>query len=219
MKRIAVLLSGSGYLDGSEIRESVAVLWALSRAGAKVQCYAPDAAQLDVVNSMTGNCVSGESRNMLVESARIARGQALPLSSLAVNSSDFDGVIIPGGYGVAKNLCSFASLGAAGTVHADIEKVLLAMHRERKRIGAVCIAPALVALVFRGQGLELTVGEKSEASVEIEKLGHRHVVCAADSCHFDEQNQIASTPAYMCEQAPLHHIFEGIRKLVDRVVQ
>ncbi|HAR43573.1 MAG TPA: isoprenoid biosynthesis protein ElbB [Bdellovibrionales bacterium] len=219
MKKIAVVLCGSGYRDGSEIRESVAVLWALSQFPVSVQCFAPDGDQVDVVNCMTGQAVTGERRNMLIESSRIARGDVLPLKQLVTDASHYAGIVLPGGYGAAKNLCSFAFQGAQGEVRPDLKAILIDFHKAGKPIGAICIAPAILALAFKCHPLELTLGEQGDASVEIEKLGHEHFVCKADECHYDARNKIASTPAYMCEGAPLFQIFEGIRKVVERVVQ
>lgn len=219
-KKIAVVLCGSGYLDGSEIRESVATLWALSEQAAKtplqVQCFAPDAEQHDVMNCLTGQAMP-EKRNMLVEAARIARGAVLPVSELL--AAEYDAVVLPGGYGAAKNLCTFAFKGSQGSVRPELQKILTSFHAAKKPIGAICISPALVALAFRGQGFELTVGAAGEAAGEIEKLGHRHVVCAANGCHVDSVNRVVTTPAYMYDDAPLHEIFEGIRKLVGEVVR
>ena len=216
-KKIAVVLCGSGYRDGSEIRESVAVLWALSRQPVSIQCFAPDAVQADVANCLTGQTIANETRNMLVESARIARGQILALSKL--NSDEFDALILPGGFGAAKNLCTFASEGARGSVRPELQKILESMHTAHKPIGAICIAPAIVALAFKGKGLELTVGATSETSQEIERLGHHHKVCTPHDCHVDQTHKIITTPAYMYDDAALHDIFTGIQKLVDRVVR
>lgn len=218
-KKIAIVLCGSGYKDGSEIRESVGVLWALSQAGAEVQCFAPNDKQWDVVNCLTGEVVSGETRNMLVESARIARGNVLPLEKLRETYSKYDGIVLPGGFGAAKNLCSFAREGSKGSVRPELTEILLGMHRAGKPIGAVCIAPALLALAFKGTKLELTLGATGEASAEIEKLGHKHVVCRPNEAHYDTAHKIATTPAYMYDDGVLHEIFEGIRKVVERVVQ
>ena len=215
-KKIAVILCGSGYKDGSEIRESVAVLWALSHLSAEAHCFAPDAAQADVVNCLTGEQAKGESRNMLVESARIARGQVKPLSEL--RPENFDAIILPGGFGAAKNLCDFAFKGSAGTVLPALATVLQEFHSKRKPIGAVCIAPAILAMTFRNVALELTLGAPGEAAQEIEKLGHRHVVCQASDCHVDRQNRVVTSPAYMYDQAPLHEIFDGIRRCVAEVI-
>lgn len=209
---MAILLCGSGFKDGSEIREAVGVLWALSQQSVGAQCFAPDGEQADVVNGLSGKPMAAEKRNMLIESARIARGDVLPITQLDVRQ--FTGLIIPGGFGVAKNLCNFASLGSKGTVCADVTKVLEAFLAARKPVGAVCIAPAVLALAFKGRELELTVGPTSEASQEIEKLGHKHFVCRPDRCHVDSTHAIVSTPAYMYDKAPLHEIFDGIRMMV-----
>lgn len=215
-KKIAVILCGSGFKDGSEIRESVGVLWALSRHDVTVDCFALDALQYDVVNCLTGESVQ-EQRNQLVESARIARGKIQKLSEL--DSSQYDALIIPGGFGAAKNLCDFALKGSGGTPHPLVQEKLQNFSKESKPIGAVCIAPAILALTFRNKALELTVGAPSETSTEIEKLGHRHVVTEADACCIDNKHNVISTPAYMYDEAPLCDIFEGIRKLVDEVVK
>jgi enhancing lycopene biosynthesis protein 2 len=216
-KKIAVILCGSGFKDGSEIREAVAVLWALSQEPVEVQCFAPDAPQHDVVNCFTGQSVAGETRNMLVEAARIARGNILPLSKLDAN--DYAAVVMPGGFGAAKNLSTFAFKGSGGTVRPDVEAVLRAFHAANNPIGAVCIAPAVVALAFKGKGLELTVGAGGEAAQEIEKLGHRHHECAANEILVDAKNRVVTTPAYMFDDAPLHEVFTGIQKLVRGVVK
>ena len=217
MKKVAVILCGSGFKDGSEIRESVGVLWALSEAGAETEIFALNSAQADVVNCLTLEAVAGETRNQLVEAARIARGKISPLEKLDV--TQFDAVILPGGFGAAKNWCTFATQGSQGKVNPQIQKTLQAFYAARKPIGAVCIAPAVVAMAFPGRGFELTVGDNSEASQEIEKLGHRHVVKKANEYHIDNENRIVTTPAYMYDAAPLHEIFAGIRGLVRRVLE
>lgn len=215
-KTIGVILCGSGFKDGSEIRESVATLWALSQHDVVVKCYAPNVPQTEVVNCLTGEQVKNETRNMLVESARIARGQVQPLDQFS--EGEIDALIIPGGYGAAKNLCNFAYKGAEGEVRSDLLQILENMHTHKKPIGAICIAPAIVGLALKNKNIKLTLGAQGEASQEIEKLGHRHQVCAADECVIDEAHRILSTPAYMHDQAPLHQIFEGIRKLVAELV-
>ncbi len=215
MKKIAVILAGSGYLDGSEIREAVGVLWALSPHPVEVQCFAPDVDQRDVVNHLTSQPVE-ERRNVLVESARIARGKVRPLSELA--AKEFDALIMPGGFGAAKNLCTFAFEGARGSVIPDLARVLSEFHNASKPIGAACIAPAILALNWKDTPLELTVGAASDSSAEIEKLGHKHIVTQPNEIHIDRAHCIVTTPAYMYDDAPLHEIFEGIRKMVEAVV-
>ena len=214
-KKIAVILCGSGFKDGSEIRESVGVLWALSRHNVGVDCFALDALQHDVVNCLTGESVP-EKRNQLAEAARIARGKISKLEEL--DPSQYAAIILPGGFGAAKNLCDFALRGSTGTAQPLVKEKLLAFHSQSKPIGAVCIAPAVVALSMKTP-LTLTLGATGEASAEIEKLGHRHVVTSANDICVDTKNKIVSTPAYMYDNAPLCDIFEGIRKLVDEIVK
>jgi enhancing lycopene biosynthesis protein 2 len=216
MKKAAVILCGSGFKDGSEIRESVAVLFALSEAGIQAQCFASDEPQKDVVNCLTGE-PAAETRNQRVEAARIARGDVKKLSEL--KAGDYDLLVIPGGYGAAKNLCDFAFKGASGIVQQDLKRALQDFHSQKKPIGAVCIAPAILALAFPGMKLELTLGEASEASAEIEKLGHRHVPKKAHEWHVCAKDKIVTTPAYMQDQAPLHEIFAGVRGMVRELAK
>ena len=215
MKKVAVILSGSGYLDGSEIREAVGVLWALSVHKAEVQCFAPDSNQSDVIDHLAGKPVDAQ-RNVLVESARIARGKVKPLSELL--AKDFDAVVMPGGFGAAKNLSTFAFEGADGTVLPDLERAIRTTIRSGKPLGAACIAPAVVALAMKGTPLELSVDAVCDASNEIEKLGHKHFVTQPDEIHVDRAHNIVTTPAYMYDDAPLADIFEGIRKMVETVM-
>lgn len=214
--KIAVVLCGSGYLDGSEINEAVATLWALSENHAEARCYAPDREQTEVVNCLTGRKVTGETRNMQVEAARIARGKVLPLSDL--NPAEFDGIILPGGFGAAKNLCSFAFEGIHGTVMPELKSVLEKFHQAGKPIGAICIAPMIVGMAFPKKNFAMTLGEKSEASAALEKLGHQHVECATDQCHVDRANRVVTTSAFMDSNAALRDLFHGIRELVSEVI-
>ncbi len=216
MKKIAVILCGSGFKDGSEIRESVAVLWGLSSLPVEVQCFAPNLPQKDVINCLTQEPMA-EQRNMWVESARIARGEVKDLETL--HESDFDALIIPGGFGVAKNLCSFASEGSKGSVIPTLQKKLEQFFEAKKPIGAVCIAPAVLALAFKGKELELTVGAAGEAAQEIEKLGHHHIVKKVEECHVDIKNKIVTTPAYMYGDAKLHLLFQGVQGLCNAILE
>jgi len=215
-KKIAVVLCGSGFKDGSEIRESVGALLALDQHHAEAFCFAPDDFQHDVVNCLTGEIDSLQERNMLVESARIARGKVKPLHVL--DPEKFDGIIIPGGFGAAKNLCTFGLRGIQGEVRSDLEKILKKFHALNKPIGAICIAPAILALTFRSTSLQLTVGESSSTSEALEKLGHKHIPCESASAVWDSKNKVASTPAYMNDEATLSDIFKGIDKLVQYVL-
>ena len=216
MKSIAVILSGCGYLDGAEIRESVATLWALSQHDVEVKIFAPDAPQIVVMNHYSGK-TTGETRNILTEAARIARGKIEPLSQLS--DHDYDALIMPGGFGVAKNLCTFATEGAAGTIlYKELVQNITVMHSDGRPIGAICIAPALIGLALKGRKLEITLGADEGEAEEMRKLGHTHFVTKPNEIHIDSANKIVTTPAYMYENAPINEVFEGIKKLVDEVM-
>jgi enhancing lycopene biosynthesis protein 2 len=216
MKTIAVVLSGCGYLDGAEIRESVATLWALSQHDVEYKIFAPDEPQVVVMNHYSGKA-TGDTRNMLVEAARIARGKIEPLSQ--ISDHDYDALIMPGGFGVAKNLCTFASEGAKGTIlYKELQNDIAGMHADGRPIGAICIAPALIGLALKGKKLELTLGEDGNEAEEMQKLGHTHFVTNPNEIHIDKTNKIVTTPAYMYDNAPINEVFEGIKKLVDEVL-
>jgi len=217
MKKAAVVLCGSGFKDGSEIRESVAVLFALSEMGVEASCFALDENQFDVVNCLTLENVPNENRNQLVESARIARGEVKPLSQL--ETKDFDILVIPGGFGAAKNLCNFSSKGSVGEVNPTLKEKLLDFYQQKKPIGAVCIAPAILALAFKDKSIDITLGGESGAVEEILKLGHTHIPKKAFEWHVSEVHRMVTTPAYMHDKAPLHEIFMGIRGMVIELVK
>ena len=218
MKKVAVLLCGSGFKDGSEIHESVLTLLALSKRGVTVRCFAQDRDQHHVVNALTGAASSGEVRNQRVESARIARGEVDPLSSLQV--LDFDALILPGGFGAAKNLCTYAFEGADGRVMPEVSRVLQAFFANRKPIGAICIAPMILALEFKGSGLHLTFGPKDEeVDANARALGQVPVECPVEEICVDEAHRVVTTPAYMYEKPAIHRVAEGIDRLVDAVLK
>lgn len=215
MKKVAVLLSGCGVFDGAEIHESVLVLLALDRAQAQVQCVAPDVPQHHVVNHLTRQPVPGESRNVLVESARLARGNIKPLSQ--VQPGEVDAVIVPGGFGAAKNLCDFALAGEAFAVQPEVAAFLSAAHRAGKPLGFVCIAPAIAARLFGGAGVELTVGNDAGTARALESAGARHVNCTVFNVVVDRKLKIVTTPAYMLA-GRISEAEAGITKLVQAVL-
>lgn len=212
--KIGVVLSGCGVFDGAEIHESVLVLLALSETGAEAVCLAPEIDQAHVVDHLTGQ-PSGEKRSVLREAARIARGRVTSLNKADVQ--DLDAVIFPGGYGVVKNLCSFAFDGVKARVEPSVEKLIREMHAAGKPIGAVCIAPVLIARALKGQGLTLTIGSEADPAQAIEALGHRHSLCDVREICVDKKNRVVSTPAYMLARN-LGEAAEGIRKLVTEVL-
>lgn len=213
-KRVAVVLSGCGVYDGSELHEASACLVHLSRLEVAVDMYAPDVPQMHVIDHCKGEPIKGETRNVLVESARIARGKITPLSSL--KAADYDGIVFPGGFGAAKNLCNFATSGADMTVIPDVERVLNEFHEAKKPIGLCCISPLLAAKVF--PGVEVTVGSSDDPAAQaVNAMGGRHVAKDVNESHTDETNRVITAPAFMYGEAPLHDIFDGIGKMIAGV--
>ena len=210
-KRIGVVLSGCGVYDGAEIHEAVITLLALDRMGAEAVICAPDVPQLHVVNHLTGEVAEGESRNVLVESARIARGNIRDIRE--VSADELDGLILPGGFGAAKNLCDFAVRGPECEVQEDVAALVRAVHRQGKPIAAVCIAPALIARVLGEEGPELTIGTDEQTAEGIEKMGARHVDCPVREFVVDRERRLISTPAYMLAES-IGEAADGIEKTV-----
>lgn len=217
MKHVAVVLSGCGFLDGAEITEAVSVLVHLDRRGLAFACFAPDIPQASVVNHATHTPGAG-TRNVLEESARIARGKISPLASL--KAADFDAIVFPGGFGVAKNLCDFAGKGPDCSVQFDVARVVREFHAARKPIGLCCIAPVLAARVLGtasgGPGCELTIGSDPGTAAALSKMGASNVDHLVTEAHLDAERRIVSTPAYMCESGP-SGVFTGIGRLVDEL--
>lgn len=217
--KVAVVLCGCGRADGSEIHESVACLIHLARLGVRYRCFAPDAPQVDVINHLTGK-PANESRNMLLEAARIARGDIDPISAL--KSEEFDAVVFPGGFGAAKNLCTFAKDGENCTVHPDVERIVKGFHSARKPVGMCCIAPVIGAKVLGtgrgGPGVRVTLGEPGPASEAVARMGSKHERRAVTEACIDEPNQLATSPAYMDDSASPWQVYEGIGKMIEAVV-
>ncbi|XP_075053644.1 glutamine amidotransferase-like class 1 domain-containing protein 3, mitochondrial [Mixophyes fleayi] len=220
--RVAMVLSGCGVYDGTEIHEASAILVHLSRAGAEVKMFAPNIPQMHVIDHSKGEA-SQESRNVLVESARLARGDIAALSQL--NAQDHDAVIFPGGFGAAKNLSSFAVDGESCRVNSDVERVLQDFKKAKKPIGLCCIAPVLAAKVI--PGVEVIVGQEEEqggkwpyagTSKAICALGGKHCAKEVHEVHVDKTHSVVTTPAFM-GQAPLHRIFDGIGEMVSAVIK
>ncbi len=208
MKKIAVILSGCGHQDGSEIHEATLTLWAIHKNGADFVCFAPDMEQRDVIDHRNGQPLP-ETRNVLVESARIARGNIRPLTEFVAD--DFDGLIIPGGFGAAKNLCDFAEKGADMTVLSDVERAVLAIYRAQKPLGALCIAPVILARLL--PEVVLTTGQPGGAAATIENMGARHENTQAGQISVDKKHRVVSTPCYMLDSR-IDEIAEGIDTLV-----
>jgi len=213
-KKIGVLLSGCGVYDGSEIHEAVLTMLFLDQAGAEIICMAPDIPQAQVINHLTMEEMKG-TRNVLVESARIARGEIKNLSD--VKSVDLDALILPGGFGAAKNLSDFAFKGPRGEVNPDVKRLIDDMVNANKPIGALCIAPATVGMALKDKSPELTIGSDEETIGALQALGVKHTVCAVDEIVVDEKNKVVSTPAYMLGPG-IKDVAKGIEKVVKEVL-
>lgn len=213
MKNVGVVLSGCGVYDGTEIHEAVLTLLALDRAGAQAVCFAPDKPQLHVINHLSGDEMP-EARNVLLESARIARGKIQPLSQ--ADADQLDALIVPGGFGAAKNLSSFASEGAECWIDKDLAKLTQQMHKANKPIGFICIAPALLPKLL-DQQVRLTIGNDPDLGEVIDAMGGEPVICPVDDIVVDIENKVVTTPAYMLAQS-IGEAAQGIDKLVSRVL-
>jgi len=212
-KKIAVILSGCGNKDGAEIHESVMSLWAIHKHGAEYQCFAPDIEQHHVLNFIT-NQEMAEKRNVLVESARIARGNIKDLKDYRVD--DFDGLIIPGGLGVAKNLSTFAFEGADCTVNEDVVRAVRETAAQNKPIGALCIAPAIIAKILGD--VVVTIGQDSGTEAAIVKMGASHEKTTHGEIVIDKEKKVVTTPCYMLD-ARVDQIGEGAEKLVMALLE
>lgn len=216
MKTVGVILAGSGVYDGAEIHEAVLTMLALDKRNVNIIIMAPNVKQYHVINHITGQEMN-ETRNVLTEAARIARGNIKDIKNVDVNS--LDAVILPGGFGVAKNLCDFAFKGEKCSVEPSVLEFLTKIVKSKKPLGAVCIAPVLVAKIYEklGKKAELTIGTDTETANKVEKMGNTHVSCLVKEFHIDKVNNIVSTPAYMLGQR-ISEVAEGIDKTVEALL-
>jgi enhancing lycopene biosynthesis protein 2 len=214
MAKVAVVLAGSGVYDGAEINEAVLTLLCLEQAGVEYQCMAPDVEQMHVVNHLTGEPAEGESRNVLVEAARIARGNIIDIAS--ANADDYEALVVPGGFGAAKNLSSFATEGADMTVQADFLAFAQAIHRADKPIGLICIAPVMAAAIC-GEGTRCTIGNDAETADAIGAMGGVHLECPVEEARVDTDRKLVTTPAYMLAGC-VNDAYKGIRQCVEQVL-
>ena len=214
--KVGVLLSGSGVQDGSEIHESVLTALSLEKSRAEIVFMAPNIDQMHVMNHYTGQEMD-EFRNVLVESARIARGNIKDLAE--IRGEDLDALIIPGGLGVVKNLSDYAMSGSECSVNPDVYRLVVEMLISKKPIGAICIAPAMMSKILSEQNLSanLTVGSDVATSKDIEAMGSQHQNCSTKEVVVDVKNKIVSTPAYM-DAKSISEVAEGIEKLVNEIV-
>lgn len=218
MKKIAVVLSGCGVNDGTEIHEAVVTLLAIRRSGAEYVCFAPDKPQMHVVDHVKGAPAEGETRNVLTESARIARGDIKPLSAYA--PADFDALVFPGGFGAAKNLCTFAVDGYDCTVDPGVKDAILKTNAAGNTIAAMCISPVFLAKAFEGSGktITVTIGSDAGTAAAIEKMGAKHEKRKVTEACVDKANKIVTAPAYM-STGDIAEAATGIEALVSRVVK
>ncbi|HNY03173.1 MAG TPA: isoprenoid biosynthesis glyoxalase ElbB [Bacteroidales bacterium] len=212
MKRFAVVLAGCGVYDGAEIHEAVLTLLAIDRAGALYQCFAPDIMQHHVIDHLTGQ-EACEQRNVLTESARIARGKINPLSQFSPD--DFDGLLFPGGFGAAKNLCDWAFKGDHCKVNPDVEKAVRSMSEAGKPIGAMCISPVILGKLFRGT--TLTTGNDPASQGFIEQHGNRYVATRHGDVVADPARKLFTTPCYMLD-ATISQVAEGAENIVREMI-
>jgi len=215
-KRVGVVLAGCGFLDGAEIHEACCTLLALDRAGATIVCMAPNIAQMHVVDHGEGAPAEGQSRNVMTESARIARGEIADIQT--VNAADLDALIFPGGFGAAKNLSTFAVDGPGCTINPDVDRLIKEMHGAGKPTGFICIAPALAAKSLGELGITLTIGNDPGTAAGLAALGAKHQDCPVDDIVIDADHKVVSTPAYMLGPS-IAPVSRGIEKLVNAVLE
>ncbi|MDX2414792.1 MAG: isoprenoid biosynthesis glyoxalase ElbB [Bacteroidales bacterium] len=211
--KFAVILSGCGVYDGAEIHEATLALLAIEKNGGSYKIFAPDVQQHHVVNHITGDEMK-ETRNVLIESARIARGNIEPLDNY--NPADFDALILPGGFGVAKNLCTYAFDGPTFKVDKVVEKAIKDTNAAGKVIGALCIAPVMIVKIL-GE-VDVTIGNDKTTAAHIEKIGGVHVESANGEVVIDNTNRIVSTPCYMLD-AKITDIAIGADNVVKAIIE
>ena len=214
-KKIAVVLSGCGNKDGSEITEAVSLIISLSELGAELQFFAPNK-EFAPKNFLTNEPLP-QKRNIMLESARITRSKITPLEKL--NADQFDGLAIPGGYGAAMHLCTWAIEGAKCSVDSHLEQSILKFHSQSKPIAAICIAPVILAKVLGTKKVTITLGESEEAIKEVEKTGAQHENCPPTDYITDRENKVISSPAYMFDEAKPHEVFKGSAGLSKELME
>ena len=214
MKKFAVVLAGCGHKDGAEINEAVTLLLAIDQHHCEYQCFAPDRQQTEVVDHLTGKKVVGAKRNIMTEAARIARGNILPLDQF--KAEDYDALFFPGGFGAAKNLCDYAFKGADMMVQPDVTRAILEMHEAKKPIGAMCIAPVMLARLI--PGVCVTLGaEGSPVADQVRGWGAEHVQTENGDVCADNEDLVFTTPAFMLD-ATLKDVYDGAYNMVEAVV-
>lgn len=215
MKKVAVILSGCGYLDGAEITEAISTLIAIGQNGAGYKVFAPNK-DVSETNHLTSK-PTGQKRNAMQEAARIARGDIQPVEKL--KAQEFDALAFPGGFGAALHLCNFAEKGSSGAIDPEVQRVVKEFHDSGKPIAAICIAPAIMALAFGNKGVNVTIGDDQATASELEKTGAKHLTCAVEKFVIDGTNKIITTPAYMDGTAKPSQIFEGVSGAIKELIK
>ncbi|MDR1740064.1 MAG: isoprenoid biosynthesis glyoxalase ElbB [Bacteroidales bacterium] len=214
MKKFAVILAGCGNKDGAEIGEAISTLLAIDQCGAHYDIFAPDKAQAHTLNYLTNEEQPNEKRNVLLESARIARGDIRPL--MEYNASEYDALVLPGGFGAAKNLCDYAFKGAEMTVDSEVSRAVLTTYEAKKPIGALCIAPVILAKLI--PNVNVTSGNDPVTTENILKMGARHTPTKAGEYVFDKENNVYSTPCYMLPDARIGEVYSGVYAMIKAIV-
>ena len=214
MKNIAIILSGCGVYDGSEIYESVITFMALEKAGVAYQCFAPNIEQTDVINHVKQISMQ-QTRNVLIEAGRLARGNVKDLAEIDV--TQFDGLILPGGFGAAKNLCDFAERGSNCIINEEVETTICAFKEAHKPAGFICIAPVIAAKIY-ADNLKCTLGNDPDMAKKIKAMGAEPIDCKVDNVVLDERHKVVTTPAFMLGKT-ISEVAPGIEKLVNTLIK
>lgn len=218
--QFAVVLSGCGVFDGTEIHEAVLTMLAIDEAGADYQCFAPNTWQARTIDHFTGHAaaIAGDedNRNVLAESARIARGQIKDLKEF--NAKDYDAIVFPGGFGAALNWCDFAVKASDCEVNSEVRRAVEESYKEGLVIGAMCIAPTMIAKVLGKHNIKLTIGNDAKVAAGLQKMGAEHQNKAATEVSVDEENKIVTTPCYMLATS-IKDIAAGTRNLVNEMIE
>ena len=215
MKKVAVILSGCGFLDGAEITEAISTLIAIGQNGAEYAVFAPNK-DVGETNHLTQK-PTGQKRNVLQEAARIARGEIQPLEQLKAQS--FDALAFPGGFGAALHLCDFGEKGSGGQIDPQVARIVKEFSDSHKPIAAICIAPAIMALALGNKGVNVTIGEDAGTASELEKTGAKHQKCAVEKFIVDHSHKVITTPAYMYGSAKPHQIFAGVSGAIAELIK
>ena len=214
MKCFAIVLSGCGVYDGSEIGEAMMTMLALDEAGCRYEVFAPDKPHVHVVDHLKGEPTS-ENRNVLTESARIARGKVRPLTEY--KAENYNGLIFPGGFGAAKNLCTFAFDGAGMTVDAEVERVVNETRKAGKPLAAMCIAPVILGKLIAG--VQVTVGHDEATNEALRQMGAEPKNVFGPEVVHDAKNNVFTTPCYMLPDATIATVAACCRNLVGEMLK